>query len=872
MSSGFQKPALWVRTFKRAEANDADKAARLETSFIIFRDRTATILERIASSLPNLTVHDITHIDALWDIADLIMGPSYPLNPMEAFVLGGAMLLHDAALCFEAYENGLEGVRKTIHWRDALAAEHDRNSERDKPQESSALEAAADFSAVRLLHADQAAELVDRAWIDPDTSDQIFLIDDTELRKRFGSIIGQIAASHNWSIEDVESRLPGQINAPGDWPTNWRIDPIKLACILRCADAAHIDNRRAPDFLYALTRREGISLQHWKAQNWLARADLDQSDSSLTTMLFTSNREFRAVDAEAWWIAYDAIRLVEKEINHSNALLKSRPQNRISPEFLVRRVAGVSSPEAMSTFLRTQGWKPWHAELHVGNIERLVKNLGGKNLYGGADEAEHFAIVLRELLQNARDAVAARKKLDQEYRGGVKVRLVDEGSTSAVLEVIDDGTGMSPRVLTGPLLDFGSSFWKSDLLSEEFPGLRSSGFNSVGRYGIGFYSVFMVADSVRVASRRWDRGLDTIASITFPKGLTLRPVFSTDANVVFSGSISTIVTCTLKSINKGRVSDWICQISATEELHVPFADFVCRLVSGLDVPVDVSVNNGEWVRVHEPIGEIVETEAAKSDWLKRITLSKYLPSVTPNLEEAAKRLRPIYVNGILVGLAALSLETRMSTGGGLSTVGGFMSGGYSGIGGQPNFVGYMDRFPQSAKREPGGRVAPAPVLEEWITNQIKLLDARPLAPTEIFALTHHLCEFDFDPTPYVLVIFFKGQQALVLSLDQVFELMKSEPIAFFKFGMMNHIDAHVQLLSYENYLTFRPTDNSSFLSLEMDGTVPKNPNSFIGCLYRRVKRDGYFLKFEIRRSVVVSLGGAADVLIVTLEKLQQETS
>ncbi|MBA2593659.1 MAG: hypothetical protein M3495_02490 [Pseudomonadota bacterium] len=47
--------------------------------------------------MPGLTVHDITHLDALWRVADQIAGPDYPINPAEAFVLGGAFLLHDAA-------------------------------------------------------------------------------------------------------------------------------------------------------------------------------------------------------------------------------------------------------------------------------------------------------------------------------------------------------------------------------------------------------------------------------------------------------------------------------------------------------------------------------------------------------------------------------------------------------------------------------------------------------------------------------------------------------------------------------------------------------------------------------------------------------
>jgi hypothetical protein len=234
-----------------------------------------------------LTIHDETHLDALWETADLISGHGYPLNPLEGFVFGGAILLHDAALCFEAYEGGKESLRQTLEWKDCYAAEIDRN-----PLEAeSSLSASADFAALRPLHAKQASILGQRAWTTPQ-GDQIFLIDDYELRTRYGSIIGLVAASHHWSIEDVGSKLRSQVNAPGTFPRVWRVDPVKIACLLRCADATHIDSRRAPDFLYALARRQGLSADHWKAQNWLARADIDQSDPSGTSLLFTSNRDF----------------------------------------------------------------------------------------------------------------------------------------------------------------------------------------------------------------------------------------------------------------------------------------------------------------------------------------------------------------------------------------------------------------------------------------------------------------------------------------------------------------------------------------------------------------------------------------------------
>jgi hypothetical protein len=131
-------------------------------------------------------------------------------------------------------------------------------------------------------------------------------------------LIGQISASHHWDIDEINSNLPNQLNALSTFPREWRIDPIKIACLLRCADAAHIDNERAPDFLHALMKRRGLSYTHWQAQNKLACVDLDQSDSNGSTLLFTSTRNFTESESDAWWVSYDATCMIDREIRASN--------------------------------------------------------------------------------------------------------------------------------------------------------------------------------------------------------------------------------------------------------------------------------------------------------------------------------------------------------------------------------------------------------------------------------------------------------------------------------------------------------------------------------------------------------------------------
>jgi hypothetical protein len=71
--------------------------------------------------MPYLTVHDITHLDGLWDVGSTIAGRSYPLTPGEGYVFGAAVLLHDAAMCLAAFPRGLAEIAATDEWKDTVA-------------------------------------------------------------------------------------------------------------------------------------------------------------------------------------------------------------------------------------------------------------------------------------------------------------------------------------------------------------------------------------------------------------------------------------------------------------------------------------------------------------------------------------------------------------------------------------------------------------------------------------------------------------------------------------------------------------------------------------------------------------------------------
>jgi hypothetical protein len=852
--AGYEQTKLWKTTLGTTPVQgDKEALAQLYAAYMTFRERAGALTSRISSSLPNLTIHDVTHLDALWETADLIAGDDYPLNPAEAFVFGGAVLLHDSALCFEAYENGQAGLRESVEWKDAFAA----TSATGSMLEGDAM-AEADFSAMRALHAKRAGELATKFWKTPE-GDKLYLIENYRLRTHYGEIIGQVAASHHWPVEDLLSKLPSQVNALPQFPREWRVDPIKIACLLRCADAAHIDNVRAPDFLRALSNLHGVSASHWQAQNWLERVDVDASDPEQSSLIFTSGCPFAEKDAEAWWVAFDAIKLVDRELLSAANLLESRPQAQFSPPFKIRRVTGATSPEIASKSIRTSGWEPKSVEIHVSNLELLISKVGGSELYG---KDNSIAVALRELIQNARDAIIARRSIEKGFKGLIRVRHISDGDNHEIV-VEDDGIGMSYRVATGPLLDFGTSFWASDLARSEFPGLVSSGYKAVGRFGIGFYSIFMVAAKVSISSRRFDAGMDSVTQVRFPNGLSLRPLISSGPPAGFEANASTIVRIGLHPesgdpsslpASKGR------RIHEPER-RVPIKQGLAILCAGLDVGVELIDRDGVISVVHTPLSDLEDLDSRKA-WLQDISGLKDGDDSYGVLIEHASRLRPLIDGGVVKGLAAISTCASNNTTGwtSISTVGGLAidvntSNFY-------RFVGAIDFHPRSAKREPSSVPSvEGGVFEAWSKEQKSLLPKFSERPLDWCFATSSFASLGVDPIDVATFIVRTKDDIGILRLDKLVDVIVDVGLAFYTSSVIEHIEVHHTEGAFRNFPTFFPVANSSFLSLRRDDKGNYISTSAMSCIERRCLARSVNLELEIIPNVVRTALGEVSVMI-----------
>ena len=677
---------LWQRGFRDEGTNK--NVSRLVTSLRLIRRNVKVLTSRIAASLPELTIHDISHLDALWEVADVVAGGDFPLNPIEAYVFGAAVLLHDAGLCFEAYSGGRPSLRETLEWRDAYGRLSHTSSERGN------LVQEADFEALRALHASQAAQLAIKPW--KDDQGELHIIDDRELRENYGQLIGDLASSHHWNLEMVASRFETLRPPAAFFDAAWVVDPLKIACMLRVADAGHMDGNRAPSFLLRVLQMNSLSRTHWRAQNRLGRLTVKQDDP--TQLVIASASPFPRAESAAWWVAFDLINTFDKELRQCNAVLKTSPGGP-RPRFARKSVTGSGQVNELVKYVETVGWEPTDSTVHVSDVAKLVTDLGGEQLYG--KDADRLYVALRELIQNAADAIGVRRSLpgSGEFSGRIYIRLKVRKGGGWILQVDDNGVGMSQTTLTSDLLDFGRSFWASERAAREFPGVHSSGYIPIGRFGIGFFSIFMAAKKVNVYSRRFDKGLDEVRRLSFPNGISLRPMLSIERPDDLGMDLCTRVELELEPRVVRHPGQFTirCDLQGHEDLEVTFEDYVGSIVAGIDASIVVVTESGRR-KIHDGFPP---APPKRGEWLGKLSYVNggVNEKAKAGLMRAIPRLREIRDGEKCYGLAAIDV---LGTNGGM-----FLSG--KAVGGLINphnryddsFVGLIEHFPATAKRDPG---------------------------------------------------------------------------------------------------------------------------------------------------------------------------
>ena len=119
----------------------------------------------------------------------------------------------------------------------------------------------------------------------------------------------------------------------------------------------------------------------------------------------------------------------------------------------------------------------------------------------------HKEIFLREIISNASDAIdkLAYLSLTEDTgmsRGDFQIRLTTD-KDARTLTISDNGIGMSAEELEnnlGTIAKSGSLQFKEDMKKAENP---DQAVDIIGQFGVGFYSAFMVAEHVKVITKKY---------------------------------------------------------------------------------------------------------------------------------------------------------------------------------------------------------------------------------------------------------------------------------------------------------------------------------------------------------------------------------
>jgi molecular chaperone HtpG len=250
-------------------------------------------------------------------------------------------------------------------------------------------------------------------------------------------------------------------------------------------------------------------------------------------------------------------------------------------------------------------------QTEIGQLLKLMTH----SLYSNKE------IFIRELVSNASDAIDKFNYLsltneqfkNQDWSGKIFIGLDDEDGS---LTIGDNGLGMNEQDLMDHLGTIAKSGTKSFV--ENLTGDAKKDSNLIGQFGVGFYSVFMVADQVDV--------------ITKKAGEEQAYKFSTDGTGEFEVTPvtkeehGTVIYIKLKDDEKEFLSKWRVQ-----EIVKKYSDHI---------PYPIVVNYKE----DETTGEgddAVTTKVKKSEQINAATALWTLPKAEIKKEEYVEFYRSL---------------------------------------------------------------------------------------------------------------------------------------------------------------------------------------------------------------------------------------
>lgn len=259
-------------------------------------------------------------------------------------------------------------------------------------------------------------------------------------------------------------------------PRGLRFDLPLCAVLLRLADILDFDASRAPESLFfhrglnaPTNLEERISRTEWAKNRAGAFQWTEEGELSFTASFSDLQLEMEVRTYLEW---------VERELVASIDCLRQSGGACLKLPFRIL---------ADNVDRRNYRFGDFRLTMDQDKVREL---LAGRNLYrdGG--------VFVRELLQNAVDAILTRRTRDRDFDaahgGTIRIRTWRDAEGYDWFRIEDDGVGMREEDITNYFLKVGCSYYTSKQFeADQLRAKARGGFKPISRFGIGVLSCFL---------------------------------------------------------------------------------------------------------------------------------------------------------------------------------------------------------------------------------------------------------------------------------------------------------------------------------------------------------------------------------------------
>lgn len=456
-----QSHELWLLLKEKAKEKDAGNAPAYETAVAEVCQYGVELSKTIIKIFQTYTLHDETHIcNVMTKMLELLGDLKSELTRDECAILVMAACCHDIGMSVTDEEiNYLSGCP------DCMQIYLDQNPSDYSAAYKDGLNKAPNITMEILQHYIRANHHVR-------VKEQLQLIEWPEV---LGCSIGvdelsAVCQSHGEDAETI-SHLQN---------FSHELDLHLCAVLLRLSDILDFDATRAPEALYRhinLAQLDGV-------ENDKSRMEWQKHQASRSFVLAQDGSHTLRYRAEC-----SNIRVEQAIISYLNWVDSELTQCGKQIRYMDTRWRSLILPGKVMRQITARGYLSGEYKLTLDQ-DRVLNLLIGRELYVDT------AIFVRELIQNAIDAVRTRKKMDKQlphaWKPQINIRTWVDEEGFYWFRIEDNGIGMTEKTIQEYFLKVGHSYYNStQFQADKIRCNVDPDYTPISRFGIGLLSCFM---------------------------------------------------------------------------------------------------------------------------------------------------------------------------------------------------------------------------------------------------------------------------------------------------------------------------------------------------------------------------------------------